>query len=202
MLCHFQCLSPGHLIRQLTERFFEEPNRLILPYHPYPMNATVASRSADACASWDFSWTLEREVASITTFAIALGRYAQPFLTALPPGWLTMIVAHISQKGKPVADITYRAGIHVEVRVAQEFQSDEIRFPLVHSENGELKGSWEEALDTYFNDGLFDSKDSVFPGEMRRVGNAKEHRSLFQHAAHALLKDLEPHGYEVRIEFV
>jgi hypothetical protein len=29
---------------------------------------------------------------------------------------------------------------------------------------------------------------------MRRVGSAKEHRSLFQHAAHALLKDIEPHG--------
>ncbi len=112
-----------------------------------------------------------------------------------------MIVAHISQKGKPVADITYRPGIHVEVRVAKEFQSDEIRFPLTHSENGELKGLWEEALDSYFNDGLFDSKDSVFRGEMRRVGNAKEHRALFQHAAHALLKDLEPHGYEVRVEF-
>jgi hypothetical protein len=202
MLCHIQYLSPGHLIGQLTETFFAEPNRLILHYHPCPMNATAARPSVDACASRDFSWTPETEVASITTFAIALGCFAQSFLTAHPPGWLTMIVAHISQKGKPVADITYRAGIHVEVRVAQEFQSDEIRFPLVHSENGELKGSWEEALDTYFNDGLFDSKDSVFPGEMRRVGSAKEHRSLFQHAAHALLKDLEPHGYEVRVEFV
>jgi hypothetical protein len=202
MLRQFQCLSPGYLIRQLTERFFAEPSRLILPYHPYPMNATVASPSADACASRDFSWTPETEVASITTFAIALERFAQSFLTAVPPGWLTMIVAHISQKGKPVADITYRAGIHVEVRVAKEFQSDEIRFPLVHSENEELKGRWEEALDTYFNDGLFDSKDSVILGEMRRVGSAKEHRSLFQHAAHALLKDLEPHGYEVRVEFL
>jgi hypothetical protein len=202
MLCHFQCTSPVHLIRQLAERFFAEPNRLILPYHPYPMNATVASPSADSCGSRDFSWTLEPEVVSIIAFAIAFGRFAQPFLTALHLGWLTMIVAHISQKGKPVADITYRAGIHVEVRVAKEFHSDEISFPLAHSENGELKGPWEEALDTYFNDGLFDSKDSVFLGEMRRVGSAKEHKSLFQHAAHALLKDLEPHGYEVRVEFV
>ncbi len=113
-----------------------------------------------------------------------------------------MIVAHISHEGKPVADVTYRIGIHVEVRVAKEFQSDEIRFPLAHSGNGELRGQWEEALDAYFNDGLFDSKDSVFRGEMRRVGSAKEHRSLFQQAAHALLKDLEPHGYEVRVEFL
>jgi hypothetical protein len=113
-----------------------------------------------------------------------------------------MIVAHISQEGKPVADVTYRPGIHVEVRVAKEFQSDAIRFPLEHSENRELKGQWEEALDTYFNEGLFDSKDSVFRGEMRRVGCAKEHRSLFQQAAHALLKDLEPHGYQVRVEFL
>jgi hypothetical protein len=113
-----------------------------------------------------------------------------------------MIVAHISLKGKPVADITYRVGIHVEVRVAKEFQSVEIHFPLVHSENSELRGQWEEALDSYFNDGIFDSKDSVFRGEMRRVGSAKEHRSLFQQAAHALFKDLEPHGYEVRVEFL
>lgn len=113
-----------------------------------------------------------------------------------------MIVAHISQKGKPVADVTYRAGIHVEVRVAKEFQRAEISFPLDHSENGELRGKWEEALDIYFNDGLFDSGDSVFRGEMRRVGSAKEHRSLFQQAAHALLKDLGPHGYEVRVEFI
>jgi len=113
-----------------------------------------------------------------------------------------MIVAHISQKGKPVADITYRIGIHVEVRVALEFQGEDICIPLAHSENGELKGNWEEALDTYFNDGLFDSKESVFRGEMRRVGSAREHRSLFQQAAHALLKDLEPHGYEVRVEFI
>jgi hypothetical protein len=117
-------------------------------------------------------------------------------------GCPTMIVAHISQKGKPVADITYRVGIHVEVRVAKECQGAEIHFPLMHSENGELKGQWEEALDRYFNDGLFDSKDSVFRGEMRRVGSANEHRSLFQQAAHALLKDLEPHGYEVRVEFL
>jgi hypothetical protein len=113
-----------------------------------------------------------------------------------------MIVAHISQEGKPVADITYRAGIHVEVRVAIEFQDDEICFALEHSQNGELKGKWEEALDIYFNDGVFDSKDSALRGEMRRVGSAKEHKSLFRQAAHALLKDLEPHGYEVTVEFV
>lgn len=113
-----------------------------------------------------------------------------------------MIVAHISQRGKPVADITYRLGIHVEVRVAKEFQDNEIHFSLVHSQNGELRGQWEKALDAYFNDGLFDSKDSTFRGEMRRVGSAKEHRTLFQQAAHALLKDLEPHGYEVQVEFL
>ncbi len=113
-----------------------------------------------------------------------------------------MIVAHISQKGKLVADITYRAGLHVEVRVAKEFRRDEVCFALEHSLNGELKGGWEEALDTYFNDGVFDSKDSVFRGEMRRVGSAKDHKSLFQQAAHALLKDLEPHGYQVIVEFI
>lgn len=65
-----------------------EPNRLILPYHPFPTNATVASLSADACGSRHFSWTPETEVASIIAFAIALGPFAQPFLTALPQGGL------------------------------------------------------------------------------------------------------------------
>ena len=100
-----------------------------------------------------------------------------------------------------MADVTYRAGLHVEVRVAKEFQKDNIRFELKHSENHELKGTWEEALDWYFNDGTFVSKYNLFPGEMPRVGNAREHKTLFRHSVHCLLKDLEPHGYEVSVEF-
>jgi len=113
-----------------------------------------------------------------------------------------VIVAHISYKGTPVADVTYRAGLHVEVRVAQEFLDQEVRFRLCHSQNAELKGNWEEALDSYFNEGVFDSKDSVFPGEMRRIGSAREHKSLFRQAAHALLRDLEPHGFCVEVIFL
>lgn len=112
-----------------------------------------------------------------------------------------IIVAHISRKASPIADVTYRAGLHVEVRVAKEFQLDQICFALTHSENKELKGTWEEALDWYFNEGIFNSKDNLFPGEMPRVGSAREHKTLFRHAVHALLKDLEPHGYEVGVEF-
>jgi hypothetical protein len=112
-----------------------------------------------------------------------------------------IIVAHISRKGVPVADVTYRAGLHVEVRVAKEFQDERVEFALSHSENGILDGSWEEALDRYFNEGRFDSRDNLFPGEMRRVGSAREHRTLFRHAVHALLKDIEPHGYELHVEF-
>lgn len=113
-----------------------------------------------------------------------------------------VIVAHISYKGTPVADVTYRAGLHVEVRVAKEFLDQEVCFKLCHSQNAELKGNWEEALDNYFNEGVFDSKDSIFPGEMRRIGSAREHKSLFRQAAHALLRDLEPHGFCVEVIFL
>lgn len=112
-----------------------------------------------------------------------------------------VIVAHISRKGVPVADVTYRSGLHVEVRVAMEFQNQRIHFPLSHSADKELRGAWEEALDNYFNEGLFDSKPSLLPGEMRRVGSAREHKSLFRQAAYDLLKDLEPLGYTVEVEF-
>lgn len=113
-----------------------------------------------------------------------------------------IIVAYLSQKGIPVADVIYRAGLHVEVRVAKEFQLQEICFRLCYSNNGELKGTWEEALDRYFNEGVFDSKDCIFPGEMRRIGSARDHKTLFRQAAHALLKDLQDHGYELEVEFI
>lgn len=112
------------------------------------------------------------------------------------------IVAHIARHGFPVADITYRAGLHVEVRVAKGFQEEKIQFRLNHSENKELAGRWEEALDDYFNAGLFDSKDTVYPGEMRRVGAARDHKSLFRSAVQALRKDMQPHGFEVSVEFL
>ena len=112
-----------------------------------------------------------------------------------------VIVAHISHNSVPVADITYRAGLHVEVRVAKEFQDETVRLPLTHSENVVLSGTWEQALDLYFNEGRFDSRDSVLPKEMRRVGSAREHKSLFRQAVHALLRDLEPHGYDISVEF-
>jgi hypothetical protein len=112
-----------------------------------------------------------------------------------------VIVAHISHNSVPIADITYRAGLHVEVRVAKDFQDEQVRLPLSHSDNGELSGTWEEALDQYFNEGRFDSRDCLLPKEMRRVGSAREHKSLFRQAVHALLKDLEPHGFEISVEF-
>jgi hypothetical protein len=89
----------------------------------------------------------------------------------------------------------------VEVRVAKEFQDEEVRFPLSHSGNKELAGTWEEALDHYFNEWQFDSRDNLFPGEMHRIGAAREHRTLFQIAAYGLRKDLEPSGYLVEVEF-
>ncbi|HMK35862.1 MAG TPA: hypothetical protein VK463_12390 [Desulfomonilaceae bacterium] len=113
-----------------------------------------------------------------------------------------VIVACLSQKGVPIADVIYRAGLHVEVRVAKEHQLQEICFALCHSDNQELKGNWEEALDRYFNEGIFDSGDTRFPGEMRRIGCARDHKTLFRQAAHALLKDLQQHGYEIEVEFV
>jgi hypothetical protein len=112
------------------------------------------------------------------------------------------IVGHISRMGVPIADVTYRAGLHVEVRVAKSFQSEKIHFDLSHSGNGPLKGTWEEALDNYFNFGCFDSKDGLLRGEMRRVGAARDHKSLFRIAVHALRKDVGPYGYQVNVEFI
>ena len=113
-----------------------------------------------------------------------------------------IIVAHVSREGAPIADVTYRSGLHVEVRVAMDFLDENISFQLEYSENRELKGAWEEALDRYFNEGRFETKGFVFPGEMPRIGSAREHKTLFRQAAHALKKDLERHGYSVEVEFV
>jgi len=113
-----------------------------------------------------------------------------------------IIVAHISRKGVPVADVTYRSGLHVEVRVAAESRGERFVFALTHSQNPPLEGNWEEALDRYFNEDRFDSKAGLLPGEMRRVGSAKEHKSLFRSAVHSLMKDLEPHGHEISVEFL
>ena len=111
------------------------------------------------------------------------------------------IVVRVFYGDAPVAEVTYRAGLLVEVRVEKAFQDERINFKLSHSDNGELTGNWEEALDVYFNEGRFDTKDHIFSGEMRRVGSARDHKSLFRQAAHSLLKDLEPHGYYVKIEY-
>ncbi len=112
------------------------------------------------------------------------------------------IVGHISRTGAPIADVTYRAGLHVEVRVAKSFQSEKIYFELSYSDNDPLRGTWEEALDDYFNFGSFDSKDGLLPGEMRRVGAARDHKSLFRKAVHSLMKDLAPYGYGIAVEFI
>jgi len=112
-----------------------------------------------------------------------------------------VIIAHISRNGVRVADAIYRTGLHVDIQVSKPFRHEKIHFPLENSENKELSGTWESALDWYFNEGVFDSKDSLFPGETRRVGNARDHKSLFRQAATALWKDLEPLGYTVEIEF-
>jgi len=113
-----------------------------------------------------------------------------------------VIIAHLSRNGCPLADITYRSGMHVEVRVAQECQTEQVDVPLCHSPNGSLRGTWEESLDQYFNEGQFDSKEFVFPGEMRRVGAAREHKSLFRHATMCLWKDLESLGCRIDVEFI
>jgi hypothetical protein len=111
------------------------------------------------------------------------------------------IIAEISRDGVGIAEISYRTGFHVEIRVCREYQDERIRIPLTHSDNKELEGTWEHALDRYFNEGRFDSKDAVCHGEMRRVGSAKDHRALFRQALRALMKDLTPQGYEVKIHY-
>lgn len=111
------------------------------------------------------------------------------------------IVAHFSLGQERIAEAIYQTGFHVEVKVAKRFLLEKIQFPLTHSDNKELFGTWDQALDWYFNEAIFDSKDSIFPGEKRRVGNARDHKSLFRQAVTALRKDLEPHGFKVEIEF-
>ncbi len=113
-----------------------------------------------------------------------------------------VIVAHISRKGTPIADVTYRSGLHVEVRVAKAFMDTEITIPLSHSENRALSGTWSQALDEYFNEGTFHATEHLFPGERPRVGSAREHKALFRHAVRALSKDLSPLEYQVDVEFI
>ncbi len=112
------------------------------------------------------------------------------------------ILAEISFKGAIVAEILYRTGFLVDIRVTEDFQAAHIEFPLSHSATPRLEGTWESALDTYFNEACFDSKHSVVAGEFRRVGSAREHKSLFRQAIRSLLKDLEPHGYQIKITYV
>lgn len=113
-----------------------------------------------------------------------------------------VVVAHISLHGAPVADVTYRSGLHVEVRVSESCRDERVSFTLRHSGNEVLEGTWEEALDRYFNEGTFHATDRLFPGESPRVGLARDHKILFREAAFALMKDLNPHGYRVDIEFM
>jgi hypothetical protein len=113
-----------------------------------------------------------------------------------------IIIAHLSINEAPIADVTYRAGMHVEVRVAKEFQAERIEYDLPHLNDRKLKGSWEQALDRLFNEWTFDSSGLVFPGEMARVGTAREHKSLFRTATLQLRKDLAPLGYTLEVEFL
>jgi hypothetical protein len=115
---------------------------------------------------------------------------------------MTTIVAHISKNGSPVADVTYRAGLHVEIRVAQDFQEQSLDVALSHSANGRLRGTWEQALDRYFNEGRFDFRGGMFPGERPRVGTAREHHCLFREAIVALMKDLGPQACHIDVEFL
>jgi len=111
------------------------------------------------------------------------------------------ILAQLLYKGAVVAEIQYRTGFHVEIRVVADFQDEHIDFELAHAEHTRLHGTWESALDTYFNDTRFDSKDAVFAGELRRIGSAREHKSLFRQAIRSLEKDLEPHGYQIGVSY-
>lgn len=111
------------------------------------------------------------------------------------------IVARVLREGVLIAEATYRSGFHVEVRVGKEFHRQRLHIPLSHSENVELRGTWEAALDRYFNEGRFSSKELLLPGEIPRVDSAREHKSLFRQAVHALRKDLEPFGYTVETEY-
>jgi hypothetical protein len=112
-----------------------------------------------------------------------------------------VIVVHLSKQGVPVADVTYRSGLHVEIRVGEGFRSQGIDYPLNHSPNEALRGTWEQALDWYFNEGSFDARSNLFPGEIPRYGCARDHKSIFRQAVLDLKKDLEPHGFAIDVEF-
>lgn len=111
------------------------------------------------------------------------------------------IFAQISYKGAVVAEIQYRTGFHVDIRVLDDFQAQHIDFLLFPEKNTRLQGTWESALDEFFNDTTFDSRDAVFRGELPRVGSAREHKSLFRQAVRSLVKALEPHGYLVTVSY-
>jgi len=111
------------------------------------------------------------------------------------------ILAEILYRGAIVAQIVYRTGFHVEIRVSDDFQDARIGFPLSHFPDTGFSNKWASALDYYFNEACFDSKDTVFRGELRRVGSAREHKSLFRQAIRSLIKDLEPQGYQVQISY-
>lgn len=111
------------------------------------------------------------------------------------------IFAEITYEGATVAEILYRTGFLVDVRVTDDFQDLHIDFPLPCAHGSRLEGTWESALDEYFNETCFDSKETVFPGELRRVGSAREHKSLFRQAIRSLVKVLEPRGYRIKISY-
>ena len=147
----------------------------------------------------DFRWTLCSRIANLPFSyikSIALFSHTRHYRDTV-----VEILAEILFRGAVVAEIQYRTGFHVEVRVLEDFQTEYIDFPLAHAESRTLTGTWENALDAYFNDTCFDSKDAVCQGELRRVGSAREHKSLFRQAIRSLLKDLEPHGYEITMSY-
>ena len=100
-----------------------------------------------------------------------------------------------------VAQISYRPGFYVEIKVGELFKTKKVVFRVCHHQNLELVGNWPEALDKYFNESTFESRSDFLPHESARAGCAREHRSLFLAAARALEKNLTPLGYEFKVSF-
>ncbi len=111
-----------------------------------------------------------------------------------------MVSLEITRNDFLIAKINYHPGFLVEIQVSELFVNQKIEYHTSHH-HGKLSGYWDQVLDQYFNEWIFESRSDMFPDEAPRSGCAREHKNLFLAAARALEKDLGPHGYKFNVSF-
>ena len=105
-----------------------------------------------------------------------------------------MVSIQILRRDFLIAEVYYNPGFLVEINVEESFRNQKIDLQTGYHHR-KLSGYWQEALDEYFNDWIFESKAEMFPDDLTRSGCARDHKNLFLTAARALEKDLTPFGY-------